>query len=334
MFPRNPLRLATKRNMNNEIATDEMVMKHLMNCFARMSEEEASNKYTQMFKIVCGEGMLHSAQLMLKARPNIDISSRNEETFRWVCANGRLEVAKWLLEVKPDIHISVHDNAAFRYACEDGVLEVAKWLLEVKPDIDISANGEAMFRRVCANGRLEVAKWLLEVKPNINISAMDESAFRWACENGHLEVAQWLLEVKPDINISAMDDGAFRWACEKKQLAVARWLVGVCKPNYEIVGVLPDGKIQFEVRVKLPISTEKSVVVSESDMEVDCPICCSAHVDIESVCGHRFCMSCVQSWIANRRRNNLPADCPCCRNAMSVFYRMEIAGGAGEANFC
>ena len=52
------------------------------------------------------------------------------------CGSGYLDIAEWLLKIKPDINISVRNDYAFRHACSNGFINVAKWLLEIKPSID------------------------------------------------------------------------------------------------------------------------------------------------------------------------------------------------------
>ncbi len=111
-------------------------------------------------------------------------SEMNEFKFMMLCEEGNMEAAKMLLQNKPTIDICADNNFAFRVSCENGYLEIAKWLLVIEPEI-INTDLNYEFCRSCDNGHLDMAKWLLELFPKIDIRFNDDYTFTASCNSGH-----------------------------------------------------------------------------------------------------------------------------------------------------
>ena len=126
-----------------------------------------------------------------------NLSKKDEELLRNACINGKLKFIKLLLKIKPNINLSIWNERPFCNACQFGHLHIAKYLLKIKPDIDISTDNEYAFSYACHQGHLKIVKWLLKIKPNIDVTIDDCWAFEWACKNNHVEVCKFLYSLMP-----------------------------------------------------------------------------------------------------------------------------------------
>jgi hypothetical protein len=198
---------------------------------------------------------------------------------------------------------------------------MAQWLLEIKPDIDLLAEDGMVFRHACKNGYLQIAQWLLQVDPAINVSMENEFPFRAACTNGRWEVAQWLLEINPDIDVSAAEDDAFRSACERGHWEVAQWLQQLVVPAKYELQIENHQIVSYRVVYVLNIQTDMVVTLNRKEHHetLTCPICYEKEVEVETNCGHRFCVACITT---HGEKNQ--TGCPCCRTALVFFRKIEI----------
>jgi hypothetical protein len=215
-------------------------------------------------------------------------------------------------------HPKINFEKVFLYMCKNGHLEEAIKLLEINSNIDISANDDIAFGLSCSHGHLKVAQWLFAVKPTIDISAVNEYPFRAACVGGYLDVAKWLLEIKPTINISAGGNFAFINVCFQEKYDIARWLADLFPEKYEITSVtLNPYKINYKILKNMKIITTKWVSVLEQ-----CPICYENDSDLETICNHVYCKSCISKWLTT---NN---SCPKCRINIQDkgFYILKMNG--------
>lgn len=153
---------------------------------------------------ICKENTLNNKNILENRKNMIEVlkqinnlSYHDEKLFRKGCKNGKLKYLKLLLKVKPDIDISIWDERPFCNACEFGNLKVVKWLLKVKPNIDILTDNGAPFCFACANGQLHIIKWLIKIKPDINIRIDDDWAFKQTCRNNHINVVIFLCSLVP-----------------------------------------------------------------------------------------------------------------------------------------
>jgi len=85
------------------------------------------------FKISCYKGNLKMSKLLMKLKPNIDISMNDEFVFRYSC--NKITMLKWLLKIKPIIHISVKNNEVFTHSIYLTQIKTTNYCLQNKPKL-------------------------------------------------------------------------------------------------------------------------------------------------------------------------------------------------------
>jgi len=107
-----------------------------------------------------------------------DIKKINKEVleimFMQSCEFGHIEIAKLLLKIRPELNISCEDNYAFNYACINNHLDIAQWLYSINPNIpmiDIEMKNNEIISPInlaLENKSIDIIDWIKEVK-NLNI---------------------------------------------------------------------------------------------------------------------------------------------------------------------
>jgi hypothetical protein len=186
---------------------------------------------------------------------------------------------------------------------------MGKLLYHIHPDIYIGVHYKRAFLLACKKGHLEMGKLLYQIKPEIIESAHYENGFIFACASGHLNVAQWLYEIKLNINISACND-AFRNACKNGHLNVAQWL-------YEMSN---DHIINWEI-ISIPIDKSKNIYINELSK---CPMCVTSDINIQTNCGHSYCLACIKEWHWNNKsyEYNKLSKYPMCRQQITHVHHV------------
>jgi hypothetical protein len=213
---------------------------------------------------------------------------------------------------------------AFECACDFGRFEVVKWLYSIKPTIDISSNNEYAFRNACKKGFLELAKWLLSIKPTINISVKFEYVFEDVCVNGHLEVAQWLLTIYVNSTINSFKyiEYAFMGACYGNKTNVAQWLQSLYPNKFEVV-IVNENIVNFKIKNEIVFAHDTIALTIENKADNVCPICYDAQVEVQTNCGHNFCIKCITDYYNNYNSND-NCKCPYCRQILTSFNKLVI----------
>jgi len=226
-------------------------------------------------------------------------------------------------------------NDLFTSHCENGWLTTLKWLWKLKcNEIQISQHSEYNFRIACQNGHLAVAQCLLLIKPVIDIGACNEDAFCMASCEGHVGIVEWLWHLNPLRNITIKNDYSFRMACLNRHIDVAKLLCEIEPRRYKITEIIPSKYQNTRPHIKFQISWDLDIAgvvhhkVKEKEM---CSICQEKWCDIETECKHAFCHSCIQIWInkdgaSDSTSNNNTQTCPCCRQSIYTFNRIEYNG--------
>lgn len=88
-----------------------------------------------LFEVVCNNGHLKIAQLLLDTFKYIDIHSDWERVFRLACYAGHIDVAKWIIKIGETtygrINIHIMEDASLRAAISQGNFDIAIWLIEI-----------------------------------------------------------------------------------------------------------------------------------------------------------------------------------------------------------
>ena len=101
--------------------------------------------------------------------------------------------------------------------------------------------------------------------------------------NGHLEVAQWIQSLNPN--------------------------------KYMIV--IENNKI---IKYKIVKTLNKSNNILYMEQLEICPICSDTMCNLQTVCNHTFCESCIQTWL-----NSDKTTCPYCRISLTNTMFQPIA---------
>jgi hypothetical protein len=281
--------------------------------FGIISMEDISKGFIN----ACKYDHLHIVEWLYKNHDiysTANITNYNIWWFKLSCYKGQLHIAKRLYEIRPDILIGTNNIDSFMLTCNRGHLDVAKWLYEMCPSITTSGDMECAFRNVCWYGYLNIAKWLYEICPTINISANDDYAFKITCENGHLDLAKWLYEICPTINISAENDYAFWKACQLRRLNLAEWL---CELNSKYYVEIVDNKIiDWFTNKTMVVNQTKQIFITEP---IKCQRCKIEDVNIQTNCGHSYCLNCMTK---QYKKSNI--NCPYCDEQINDLYQIVV----------
>ena len=117
-----------------------------------------------------------------------------------------LFIAKSLLKKKPRINVSAKNNKAFRNACKNNHLDIAKLLVLIDPEIIRSTIAKEAFYNACFAGHLNIVQWFIGVgvmpntEPLIQIDVIKlQKIFALACEHNYLDVVIFLLKNYPNL---------------------------------------------------------------------------------------------------------------------------------------
>jgi len=145
----------------------------------------------------------------------------NDALFRKACRKGQLRMAKWLLKNKPDIDVTYKDNKSFYQACLNGHLKLAKWLIKIKPDIDTSIHNSLIFLDVCSKiENIKVAKWLYSIQSDKILKDDNLLVLQHSYYYGYYNLCKWLLQIKNDWDISFLQENYYqnlRWINENNE---------------------------------------------------------------------------------------------------------------------
>ena len=211
-----------------------------------------------------------------------NLSYRDDELLRNSCIKGKLKFIKLLLKIKPDIDLSVWNDRPFCNACEFGHLHIAKYLLKIKKDINISIDNEYAFSYACKNGHFNIVKWLLLVKPNIDIEIDENWAFQWACKNNHVDICRLLHNLKPKLYILKTDDDQIiKWHIRENIKIIN--CVQIENNNLEFCPICHYAKANIITRCKHQYCFECLNYVYSSVKNMKCPLCRSYIKDCDEL---------------------------------------------------
>lgn len=278
------------------------------------------------------------------------------EGIRNACISGVLEIVKLLYSNMGDADVATfrrelqdyqgHLHIALLYAKTTN-LECAKWIREMMTE----QFGERTAERtainslvhVCEAGNLEIAQWIYSVcersRADLTTRTFLTTAFEVAIRKDYLEMGEWLLSVLPDIRGEHLDE-IFGLMCyhvlylntdvpalseykrAQRLKSNLNWVRKMVErfPNYYSATIVGTVLVEWAVtEVLLPAFVEKEVKVSAEVAAEMCIICTETKVNVQSQCGHSFCVKCINKWLQSNR-----SSCPCCREDVTELCKMVV----------
>lgn len=211
------------------------------------------------------------------------------------------------------VPLSPSENPLY-FACANGNLEMLIWLMQLWPDAAQGESANRAFAAACGRGHMNVAQWLLATRPRIDLGHDDHLAFRTACENNHGDVARWLADTWNERQRrAARRRGADREGGGEAGGEGGGEAGGEGEEDGTWYDVVDHHGDVLNYSVQRALSPEGTVAVSAKPDA--CPICYEAPEDVQTQCGHRFCLACIRN---HRRQSDT---CPICRRAVQCVLK-------------
>lgn len=275
------------------------------------------------FIIACEYNQVGVIEIFYDWAKKIHIQLNLEIGLKRICEKNHLNLMKQLNEWWPNLlEVTITDDVYFRIACEKGNLEIADFIYRKREitqhPINLRKNKDEYFRLSCKDGNLPLVIKLLEWEPEIDITSRNFEAYTYALFNRpHQDlIVDFFMEKCPTIQEDFEEYCTFLEKCQSGDLDYIR--PNASKYDIEIItekiqpGVFGQNVINFFKDYLFLFSFCKML---ENTGELDeCSICTEEKVEVETMCKHQFCITCLIQWITRNQT------CPLCRQNIGLIY--------------
>ena len=95
---------------------------------------------------------------------------------------------------------------------------------------------------------------------------------------------------------------------------MAQWLYHLLSSKYHIE--ISNDRIKYYYIKKYYIKKNKQIIYMNELTK--CPICNESDINIQTNCGHSYCLSCISEW----HNKSKSSKCPMCRQKITLYYNV------------
>lgn len=309
----------------------------------------------EILKIVCNNGYIETAKLILKIRPDIDIHNNEDEIFISSLSEYEKDIILWLIELKPELIEYIIKDIDNLFLNSSSInFEMTKWLYELKPDLYPAENYVEIFKNVLFRKEIKDIEWLFDKKNDINIEIIKNIYLDYIQHFNGLDFNNKLTWLKQKFNIECLFDKTDifinilvneinnvdeinnnniinYYELNKDNIELHKYNNIITKiithdDNYDfdlIKWYLHLDEKYFKIincndeykEVKFIIINSPNTDYNKND-EI-CSICHQKECDIYTICEHSYHFDCIKEWLLENDT------CPNCRNYLDIddyFY--------------